>query len=896
MALLSSPNEPESVSEGSHMNGDSSMTNHVDLHDMLTLGVGLLQQNQVMQCIELLDALCRSTTNQSIPLQISANDQSCIRSSLVKTAQYWVDTGGEVVDKGQSDRASSKTISENGASSRNGVSWAQKVSTSPAPLTEETSQIVPQPNDPAAPKKLNNKFTKSFAKTMALPWLPDESHGGLVKRCFILFEDPSASVCGKILAVFVMTIIGFSTASFMMESMPEYRETPSECAERSAAGLDPTILACEPRPSPTFATLEMVCIVIFSIEYLVRILAVHSTAADGQNDIVVIAGDEDQDSTPTHSQTNKRVSGLQHTWNYAKKSLNVIDFMAIMPFYLELVIGGEGGGGKMAVIRVLRLARVFRIFKMGKSSTGMQMLAEVLLMSRPALLLLMFFNFILMIVFGSLLYHVEGSEFSVAAEFTQPDADTCGGVIDAPHPMGVFVRKTGETSYEVTPFRNIPVAMWWVCTTMTTVGYGDISPTTKLGKTLGIACFYCGIIMLALPIAVLGANFEMVYRQHTKRKSMEQRLSAIEAGINIDELPDPSNENESSSCSSSDNGDDPRSTPWVPSAPGIRKKIFLLFEAAGASKIGRIISLVMMSAILVSTWSFILESMEDFSKTPDTCDPENLTVEDCEPKPDGAFKHIDVACIIVFTVDYLCRILTVHSAEPHECDLHNGDVQKSRHKGLRITWLYASQKMNLLDFCAIAPFYIEQAQGGAGGSGGFAVLRVLRLIRVFRVLKMKKLRSGVEMLMKVLSESFPALSFLFFMSMLTCVLFSSCMFFAEGTWFSVEHFREEYPNGLYVRPTIDGHGIEPSPFRSIPYAFWWFFQTVTTVGYGDLAPTTTAGRFVGICSFYAGMILLALPVTILGGNFTKHYYKWTKDLETEYEYDELEATKKLEMK
>jgi hypothetical protein len=782
----------------------------------------------------------------------------------VKTAQYLVDKGSELAD----NTDTSAKI------------WPQNI---PAE-TVESDQIVPQaPSHPRLPENISapeqsgrsskrrsrDKSPASFFKS-GLPWLPDQSHGGVLRRCFVLFEDPSASICGKMTAVLVMSIICLSTVSFMMESMPDYRETPPQCAEDRESGLQPTVEACEPQPSPVFARLEMVCIIIFSIEYLCRVLTVHATAAS--TNVVEVLEIEDQCTSP-RSLAGTETSGWKVTLNYAKKPLNVIDFMAILPWYIELMIGGGGGGGKMAVIRVLRLARVFRIFKMGKSSSGMQMLGEVLLMSRPALLLLMFFNCIIMIVFGSLLYHVEGAKYSVAPQFTQPDVDECGGVMDAPHPFGVYVRSSGpgSDSYEATPYRNIPVAMWWVATTMTTVGYGDISPTTELGKAIGVACFYTGIIMLALPIAVLGANFEMVYKRHTQKKEAK-RLSSKDSNGS-----DSSKSSQASRESLQSNDSDPK-PPWLPKDPGVRKKIFLLFEAAGASKLGRAISLVVMAAILISTWSFVLESMDGFSKIPDTCSPDNLTVEDCEPRPHEAFKHIDVACIIVFTIDYLCRLLTVHTAEPRECGIR-ADLSESHYKGLRITRLYALQKMNLLDFCAIAPFYVELAQGGAGGSGGFAVLRVLRLIRIFRVLRMKQLRSGVEMLLCVLADSFPALSFLFFMSMLTCVLFSSCMFFAEGTWFSVEHYREEYPNGLYVRPTIDGHGIEPSPFRSIPYAFWWFFQTATTVGYGDLAPTTTAGRFIGISSFYAGMILLALPVTILGGNFTKHYFNWTKDLD-----------------
>eukprot|EP00415_Alexandrium_ostenfeldii_P001284 UN1284 len=142
------------------------------------------------------------------------------------------------------------------------------------------------------------------------------------------------------------------------------------------------------------------------------------------------------------------------------------------------------------------------------------------------------------------------------------------------------------------------------------------------------------------------------------------------------------------------------------------------------------------------------------------------------------------------------------------------------------------------------------------------------------MLRMPKLSSGVTMFSNIVGDSMPALMLLFSLTLLGCVFFASCLTFAEGSWYSVDHFPEEFPEGSYVRPTKDGYGVEPSPFRSILYSFWWFFATATTVGYGDDYPTTTAGRFIGVVAAYVGILLIALPVTIVGGNFSKYYSDW----------------------
>jgi len=64
-----------------------------------------------------------------------------------------------------------------------------------------------------------------------------------------------------------------------------------------------------------------------------------------------------------------------------------------------------------------------------------------------------------------------------------------------------------------TKFRSIPDAFWWAIVTMTTVGYGDMFPTTFAGKLIGSVCALCGILCLALPVPVIVSNFMYFYRR-----------------------------------------------------------------------------------------------------------------------------------------------------------------------------------------------------------------------------------------------------------------------------------------------------------------------------------------------------------------------------------------------
>jgi len=306
----------------------------------------------------------------------------------------------------------------------------------------------------------------------------------------------------------------------------------------------------------------------------------------------------------------------------------------------------------------------------------------------------------------------------------------------------------------------------------------------------------------------------------------------------------------------------------------ISRRIFVTMEGSHSGVVSRLYQFLMMAIILLSTMAFIMESMPDFNHTPAACTPGHLTVQDCEPKPEPWFWALEVVCICIFTVDYGLRISTVHSALPEECGV---DVDGEEVSPLRLTQLYFGQVLNLLDLFAILPFYVESAIPGVTG-GGMAVLRVTRLVRIFRVLKMPKLRSCVRMFINVLQDAMPALFICLFMTSITALFFASAIVFSEGSNYSVEHFREDYPHGAYVRPTKYGYDVEVSPFRCIAYALWWFFVTATTVGYGDDFPTTTLGRCVGVLAFYFGLVLLALPITAVGNSFNTYYPAWLEEV------------------
>ena len=185
--------------------------------------------------------------------------------------------------------------------------------------------------------------------------------------------------------------------------------------------------------------IESVASIVFTVEYLLRI--------------------------GTADKLYPKMSSFKARIRYVTSLMAIIDFVAIMPFWLPKIFPGSLLG-----MRALRLVRLLRILKLNRYFNAVRSLGEVIAGKRRELIGSLFFVFLLMMVSSLLMYAVEHD--------AQPNV-----------------------------FRNAFSGLWWAVATLTTVGYGDIYPITVLGRILGAAIALSGIAALAIPTGIITSGF-----------------------------------------------------------------------------------------------------------------------------------------------------------------------------------------------------------------------------------------------------------------------------------------------------------------------------------------------------------------------------------------------------
>ncbi len=224
------------------------------------------------------------------------------------------------------------------------------------------------------------------------------------------------------------------------------------------------------------------------------------------------------------------------------------------------------------------------------------------------------------------------------------------------------------------------------------------------------------------------------------------------------------------------------------------------------------------ASVLLSLVSFCMISISVICVLMETV-PEYQTTE-----IEFVLEEIEVVVISFFTIEYFARFLV---------------SMDKRH--------FVVQPMNIVDLMAILPLYLFFINNGTSQTSASKILRVLR---VLRILKFSKYSSGLVVLGNTALACREQMVHLFMGLTVFSILFAAIIFFVE----------EDGP---------------ANQFDSIPHSMWWAVVTMLTIGYGDMFPVSNAGRIVGSLCAILGVVLIALPISVISNKFTAKFIEYT---------------------
>lgn len=291
------------------------------------------------------------------------------------------------------------------------------------------------------------------ASTMTTAGTPEEeahnkAQDNWCTRLFLVMDEPGWSTTSKLWAVFMSATIVLSCFSYVLGTMSGFKYHPEDCADPVCVPGPTTACSrtiCVPQPRPFIQMMETATMVVFTLDYLVRVAIVHAVPARLVNPKDYVQGL----LPPTEP------SLVHKTVSYMMEFMNLIDVAAVLPFYLHLLVDGMGQAN-LVFLRLLRLLRVARMFKFGRYTAdgSHAIIWETLVASIPALTIMLVFMLVLTVLFGALIFYAEEGTFTVTAAF----------------PEGAYMRPSHTGGLEVSPFKNILMGAYWVVMTATTVG------------------------------------------------------------------------------------------------------------------------------------------------------------------------------------------------------------------------------------------------------------------------------------------------------------------------------------------------------------------------------------------------------------------------------------------
>uniref|UniRef100_A0A673GLA7 Potassium voltage-gated channel subfamily G member 4-like n=1 Tax=Sinocyclocheilus rhinocerous TaxID=307959 RepID=A0A673GLA7_9TELE len=321
-------------------------------------------------------------------------------------------------------------------------------------------------------KKMKEEERRQKRQAIQKPLAQEKGYIWFMSQLQEIVENPHSGWLGKIFACFSVVMIAVTVISLCISTMPDHDNRDEE-GNREGRGK------CSEKCRNIFIV-ETVCVAWFSMEFLLRFLQ------------------------------------AQRKLQFVRNPLNIIDVIAILPYYISLVVdsedeseeaelNGSAGRGYLdklgLILRVMRALRILYVMRLARHSLGLQTLGLTIQRSMREFGLLLLFLCVAVALFSPLVHLAE-------KEFTKN-------------------KPTGPHS-----FSSIPASYWWAIISMTTVGYGDMVPHSIPGQVVAFSSILSGILIMAFPATSIFHVFSRSYHELKREHEMickEERAATLDA-------------------------------------------------------------------------------------------------------------------------------------------------------------------------------------------------------------------------------------------------------------------------------------------------------------------------------------------------------------------------------
>ncbi|MBO7402552.1 MAG: ion transporter [Lachnospiraceae bacterium] len=245
----------------------------------------------------------------------------------------------------------------------------------------------------------------------------------------------------------------------------------------------------------------------------------------------------------------------------------------------------------------------------------------------------------------------------------------------------------------------------------------------------------------------------------------------------------------------------------------IRKRIFDIIQIGNVSDLpSMLFDIFITLVILVSLAVTVMQTYDEL-------------------KPYSAvFDVIELVTVIIFTVEYIMRVITADFLYP-------------RKSALRASLKFIISVTGIVDLLTFFPYYLPFVF-----PAGAVAFRIFRVIRIFRLFKINQRYDAFSVILDVLNEKKKQLLSSVVMITILMIAASLCMYSLE-------------------------HDAQPDVFKNAFSGIWWSTSTLLTIGYGDIYPITLGGRIMAIVISFLGVGMVAVPTGIISAGFVESYSK-----------------------